>query len=481
MRDLRDVLSILPKQRRTGLFSATLDKIDKKSLQKFGLRNPALITLKKSNEKKDSDEKQFTIPNQLGNYFLILPSRLQKISYLIQFLIQNQAQKLIIFFNTCSSVEFYSKLIRTTLQSHYHYPSAAKKILHLFGKMKQKKRSKVFSRFDKMSEGVLVTTDVAGRGADFGGVDWVVQVDPPQSPEFFVHRVGRTARSGREGRALVLLEKGEKEFVGFLRGKGVEMRWVGEIGGQFRFGNLEIERESKSSHNNKNNIDNENNKQESGKNNISNTNKKDTQPKQINSLKSSQMERHLKLCKSTILTDRDFHVKSLKAFISHIRSFKEHRLRSIFNISTLDLHQTAKSFFLGRIPLIKETKSLLSGTENLILDQSYNEKLKILKFKDKNQAEQYRQKNLKLENKKKIEKEKKNKLRKRAFKESGLKKRKGGRSFQERKRAKDRAVQQDFDDFAEEERLYKKVKQGKMTQDEFDRIVNGKETRMQKK
>lgn len=65
--------------------------------------------------------------------------------------------------------------------------------------------------------GVLLCTDVAARGLDIPDVAWIVQVDPPQDPDVFVHRVGRTARMGRSGRALTLLLPHEAAYVEFLR------------------------------------------------------------------------------------------------------------------------------------------------------------------------------------------------------------------------------------------------------------------------
>ena len=65
--------------------------------------------------------------------------------------------------------------------------------------------------------GCLLATDVAARGLDIPDVHWVVQVDMPQDPSAFVHRVGRTARLGRSGRALALLLPSETSYVDFLR------------------------------------------------------------------------------------------------------------------------------------------------------------------------------------------------------------------------------------------------------------------------
>lgn len=65
--------------------------------------------------------------------------------------------------------------------------------------------------------GVLLCTDVAARGLDIPDVSWIVQFDPPQDPDVFVHRVGRTARMGRTGHALTLLLPHELPYVDFLR------------------------------------------------------------------------------------------------------------------------------------------------------------------------------------------------------------------------------------------------------------------------
>jgi ATP-dependent RNA helicase DDX55/SPB4 len=67
------------------------------------------------------------------------------------------------------------------------------------------------------SAGVLLATDVAARGLDIPDVAWIVQFDPPQDPDVFVHRVGRTARAGRAGAALALLLPKEAPYVEFLR------------------------------------------------------------------------------------------------------------------------------------------------------------------------------------------------------------------------------------------------------------------------
>lgn len=65
--------------------------------------------------------------------------------------------------------------------------------------------------------GCLLCTDVAARGLDIPDVQYIVQYDPPQDPSTFVHRVGRTARMGRTGKALVMLLPHETPYIDFLR------------------------------------------------------------------------------------------------------------------------------------------------------------------------------------------------------------------------------------------------------------------------
>lgn len=67
-----------------------------------------------------------------------------------------------------------------------------------------------------MKEGILLCTDVAARGLDIPEVDWIIQYDPPQDPDTFVHRIGRTARMGRKGEALIFLMPSEETYIEFL-------------------------------------------------------------------------------------------------------------------------------------------------------------------------------------------------------------------------------------------------------------------------
>lgn len=76
---------------------------------------------------------------------------------------------------------------------------------------------------EKPPNQLLLTTDLAARGIDIPEVDWIVQFDPPQWSDQFVHRVGRTARAGRSGNSLLFLTKPEAPYLNYLAGKQVKM------------------------------------------------------------------------------------------------------------------------------------------------------------------------------------------------------------------------------------------------------------------
>lgn len=161
------------------------------------------------------------IPESLENVFTIYPKRIQKILAVINFIRTNQKLKTIVFLNTCASVQYYSKLFATLpIFKDIH-------IEGVHGQLKPKKREKVFQNFFKLKSGVLLTTDVAARGIDFERVDQIIQIDPPEVPEQLVHRIGRTARVNRPGKALLMLEEHENCFVDYLAGINIPMEEQG--------------------------------------------------------------------------------------------------------------------------------------------------------------------------------------------------------------------------------------------------------------
>jgi len=415
--DMSFILSLLPKQRRTGIFSATLDSIEKSSLKKLGLRNPLKIDVQVntkviSKNGYEEETKVNNLPKGLKNYYMISPSRAEKFTFLINFLISHKDDKIILFFNTCASVSYYSKVL-----SELEWLKGLN-MTSIHGQMKQKKRNKIYDSFVQWDKGLLVATDVVARGIDLPDVNWIIQFDPPQDPNFYVHRVGRTARAGREGTALLLLLPHEEAYIPFMKNKNIEAEKY--EGNDDREGKLSYE---------------------------------DIQ-KEIMKIQ---------------LDDKDIIEKGKSAFVSFVRSYKEHDLKYIFEFSKLSLGDTANSFFLITMPRIKEIlgKKLEDFLGKRSLEECLGEKIDLesVKFKDKNQEKQYLIKKesavVKREQREQAKKEMEKKL-KIAAKERP-------KSRSQKKRAKKEVDMKDFADFCAEERLVKKLKKGLISAKEFNR------------
>ncbi|XP_027432792.1 ATP-dependent RNA helicase DDX55 isoform X2 [Zalophus californianus] len=199
---INTILEFLPKQRRTGLFSATQTQ-EVESLVRAGLRNPVRISVKEKGVAASSTQKT---PSRLENYYMVCKAD-EKFNQLVHFLRNRKQEKHLIFFSTCACVEYYGKALEALVKRV--------KIMCIHGKMKHK-RNKIFMEFRKLQSGILVCTDVMARGIDIPEVNWVLQYDPPSSASAFVHRCGRTARIGRGGSALVFLLPMEESYINFL-------------------------------------------------------------------------------------------------------------------------------------------------------------------------------------------------------------------------------------------------------------------------
>jgi ATP-dependent RNA helicase DDX10/DBP4 len=96
----------------------------------------------------------------------------------------------------------------------------------LHGKQKQTLRTSIIQKFSSANHAFLLCTDIAARGLDFPLVDWVVQLDCPEDTDTYIHRVGRTARFERKGKALMMLTPSEVPFVEKLTAKKVPMEKI---------------------------------------------------------------------------------------------------------------------------------------------------------------------------------------------------------------------------------------------------------------
>ena len=217
------ILPCLAKQRRTSLFSATLEKEQEElipMLARAGLRNPVKVIVKEKfqvvndgdqtiEEKTNTDN----TPNLLNSFYLKIGKKTvqKKFDFLISFLTSKKKEKVLVFFTTCAQVDYFSRAIKSVCGQYA-------KVFETHGRAKKNKRESVFEEFtDYSGPSILVCTDVMARGVDFPNVNWVVQFDIPQNAENFVHRCGRTARAGHDGNSLVFLMENEIEYIEFLK------------------------------------------------------------------------------------------------------------------------------------------------------------------------------------------------------------------------------------------------------------------------
>ena len=190
IKDLRYMLRRLPPfhQRQSFLFSATLPH----KVLELGyehMNNPVRVAI--------SPEQ---ITPEAITQVLYHVERREKFSLLLGLLMREKGERILMFVNTKREAE------RLTERLNRHgYPAE-----ELTGDIDQRKRLRVLEAFKKGEVPILVATDVASRGLHIEGVTHVVNYDIPQDPEDYVHRVGRTARAGAEGKAISLADE---EFV----------------------------------------------------------------------------------------------------------------------------------------------------------------------------------------------------------------------------------------------------------------------------
>ncbi|CAN1812112.1 DEAD-box ATP-dependent RNA helicase 18 [Linum perenne] len=220
-KQLNAIISRLPKLRRTGLFSATQTEAVEE-LAKAGLRNPVRVEVRAEEKAlNDSVPSQHSasskIPSGLALEYLECEAD-KKLSELVDLLVKNKSKKIIVYYMTCACVDYWGVVLPqlSVLKSL--------SLIALHGKMKQNAREKALAKFTSLTSGVLLCTDVAARGLDIPGVDCIVQYDPPQDPNVFIHRVGRTARLGRQGYGIVFLLPKEEAYVEFLQIRRVPLQ-----------------------------------------------------------------------------------------------------------------------------------------------------------------------------------------------------------------------------------------------------------------
>jgi ATP-dependent RNA helicase DDX55/SPB4 len=303
--DLQKIISRLPKQRRTGLFSASMSEaVDQ--LIRVGLRNPVRIAVKvkaraaPNGSGEDGKIEDKRTPASLQMSYLVTPAS-HKIPAMKQILaaLQPQPQKSILYLATCFSVDYFQHVLPEVLQGYA--------IIPLHGKHPDKVRRKNFNKFvDSVTPSILLTTDVAARGLDIPSVDLVFQLDPPSDPKTFIHRCGRAGRAGRRGLAVTLLTPGrEEDYVEFLQVRQTPISPLTS---------LEIK------------------------------------------VTPQQAEATTAKIRNLVRKDRALFDKAQRGFVSWVRAYSKHTASSIFPVAFLDWKELGDAWGLLTLPAMPELK-----------------------------------------------------------------------------------------------------------------------------
>ncbi len=185
--DIEAILSEIPADRQTALFSATIPSAIRRLANRY-LKNPQSISI---------EPKQLTVKAIEQRYYLVNES--DKLAALTRLLEVEDVSSALIFTRTRAGT---SKLAQQLARRGF--PAEA-----LSGDLSQDARIHVLNRFRQEQIQVLVATDVAARGLDIDDISHVINYDLPYDPEVYVHRIGRTGRAGKTGTAISLLSPGD--------------------------------------------------------------------------------------------------------------------------------------------------------------------------------------------------------------------------------------------------------------------------------
>ena len=212
--------------------------------------------------------------------------------------------KSILYLSTCAAVDYFQHVLPSILPTRDRQSFT---LVPLHGKHPPNIRQKNFARFaNAVTPAILLTTDVAARGLDIPQVDLVVQIDPPTDPKVFLHRCGRAGRAGRKGLSVVFLLPGrEEDYIPFLDVRKTPVKSL-ELPGI--------------------------------------------------AVSVSDADAAIEEMRKVVLTDRAFHDKAQRAFVSWVKSYSKHQASSIFRITDINWEDMGKAWGLLKLPKMPELK-----------------------------------------------------------------------------------------------------------------------------
>jgi superfamily II DNA/RNA helicase len=183
LQDIRRIISLLPVNRQSLCFSATVDGKVKEVLLTF-LKNPVFVSVKKTESAANVDQKIVKISDSS-----------QKIEELHKILITKECRKTLVFGRTKHSVQ--------RLSNELNERGFRSEAIH--GNKNQSQRIRALEKFKRDEVYILVATDVASRGLDIPDVTHVINFDLPESRDAYIHRIGRTGRADKKGTAITFV------------------------------------------------------------------------------------------------------------------------------------------------------------------------------------------------------------------------------------------------------------------------------------
>ncbi len=194
VQDVKDVIAMLPKNRQTLMFSATMPS-EVTSLVKSILHNPKKIEV--AQEKK---------PNPQITQQVCYIEETHKAERLIELLCEHEFESVMIFVRTKKKADKIAKTINIS-----NIRNIRTRAFH--GDLSQNERMRVLDMFRRKEIQILVATDVAARGIDIEQLSAVVNFNIPNVPQTYIHRIGRTGRAGEKGFSISFCSKDEKAYL----------------------------------------------------------------------------------------------------------------------------------------------------------------------------------------------------------------------------------------------------------------------------
>ncbi len=210
--DIIKIVSYLPKNRQTMMFSATMPSKIRKLAQNL-LKDPQQVNLSISKPAEGIDQQVYFVYDN------------QKIPLLMSVLKQSHYKSIIVFASRKELVRELGKVFKKL-----NFKASA-----FHSDLEQKEREAIMLDFKNKKLEVLIGTDVLSRGIDVTGVDLVINYDAPRDPEDYVHRIGRTARAASTGTAITLVNDKDKrklENIEKLIGRTIDRKSMPEEFGE---------------------------------------------------------------------------------------------------------------------------------------------------------------------------------------------------------------------------------------------------------